>query len=42
VHNWTFTIDERKTIPVGIALRGRYALSNNGWFIDDLSLRRVE
>ncbi|UCC50266.1 MAG: hypothetical protein JSV68_14270 [Anaerolineaceae bacterium] len=42
VHNWTFTVDELKTMTVGIALRGRYALSNNGWFIDDLSLRRIE
>ncbi len=42
VHNWTFTIDEPKTITVGIGLRGRYAIANNGWFIDDLSLRRVE
>jgi hypothetical protein len=42
VHNWTFTVDEPQTITVGIALRGKYAISNNGWFIDDLSLRRVE
>jgi len=42
VHNFTFTVDEPQTITVGIALRGRYALSNNGWFIDDLSLRLVE
>ncbi|MFN2136152.1 MAG: hypothetical protein ACK2UK_09375 [Candidatus Promineifilaceae bacterium] len=42
VYNYTFTIAETKTIPVGIALRGKYAIANNGWFIDDLSLRRVE
>ena len=42
VHNWTFSIDEPKTITVGIGLRGIYAIANNGWFIDDLSLRRVE
>lgn len=42
VHNWTFTVDEPQTITVGIALHGKYAISNNGWFIDDLSLRRVE
>ena len=42
VHNFTFTIDEPQTIPVGIGLRGKYAIANNGWFIDDLSVRRVE
>lgn len=42
VHNWTFTIDKPQTIKVGIALRGQYAIENNGWFIDDLSLRRIE
>lgn len=42
VHNFTFTIDQTKTIPIGIALRGKYAIANNGWFIDDLSVRRVE
>lgn len=42
VHNFTFTVDQTKTITVGIALRGRYAIGNNGWFIDDLSLRRIE
>jgi hypothetical protein len=41
-HNYTFTIDQPQTIPVGIGLRGRYAIANNGWFIDDLSLRRIE
>jgi hypothetical protein len=42
VHNWTFTVDQPQTITVGIWLRGKYAIANNGWFIDDLSLRRVE
>lgn len=42
VHNFTFTVDEFQTITVAIAMRGRYAISNNGWFIDDLSLRRIE
>ena len=42
VHNYTFTVDQTKTIPIGIGLRGRYAIANNGWFVDDLSLRRVE
>lgn len=42
VHNYTFTIDQPKTIPIGIGLRGKYAIANNGWFIDDLSVRRIE
>ena len=42
VHNFTFTIDQTKTIPIGIWLKGKYAIANNGWFIDDLSVRRVE
>ncbi len=42
VHNFTFTIDQTKTIPIGIGLRGKYAIANNGWFIDDLSVRRIE
>ena len=42
VHNFTFTVDETKNITVSLAMRGRYAIANNGWFIDDLSLRRIE
>lgn len=42
IHNFTFTINETKTIPIGIWLKGKYAIANNGWFIDDLSVRRVE
>ncbi|MDX1413657.1 MAG: hypothetical protein R3293_05660 [Candidatus Promineifilaceae bacterium] len=42
VHNFTFSVDELKTITVAIAMRGRYAIANNGWFVDDLSLRRIE
>ena len=41
-HNWTFTLEEPKTVKVGIWLRGKYAIANNGWFIDNLSLRRIE
>jgi len=42
VHNFTFTIDQSQTIPIGVGLRGRYAIANNGWFMDDFSLRRVQ
>ncbi len=42
VHNWTFTVDTPQTVKIGLAFRGKYAIANNGWFIDDVSLRRVE
>ncbi len=42
VNNFTFTIDQLQTITIGFAMRGRYAISNNGWFVDDLSLRKIE
>ena len=38
----TFTIAETQTIRLGAGLRGRYALSNNGFFIDAWSLKKVE
>jgi hypothetical protein len=37
-----FTLDQPQTIRVGVGIRGRYAIPNNGWFLDDWSLRRVE
>ena len=36
----TFTIDTAQRITVGVGFRGRYAIQNNGWFVDNLSLRR--
>jgi LysM repeat protein len=38
----TFTVTEPQTMRVGAAVRGRYAILNNGWFMDDWSLRRVQ
>jgi hypothetical protein len=38
----TFTVTEAQTIRLGIGLRGRYALSTNGFFIDDWSLKKAE
>ena len=38
----TFTINTAQKVPVGISFRGRYAIANNGWFVDNLSLRRVQ
>ncbi|RMG94947.1 MAG: hypothetical protein D6706_12950, partial [Chloroflexi bacterium] len=37
----TFTISEPQTIRIGVAIRGRYALANNGWFMDDWGLFRI-
>lgn len=36
----TFTIDTAQRMTVGVGFRGRYAIQNNGWFVDNLSLRR--
>lgn len=38
----TFTIGQNQTVRLGVAVRGRYAILNNGWFMDDWSLRRVQ
>lgn len=31
----SFTISDSQTVIVGAALRGRWAIQNNGWFMDD-------
>lgn len=38
----TFAIDTTRIVRVGFAARGRFALSNNGWFMDNWSLRRLQ
>ena len=38
----TFTVDHPHVVRVGFAARGRFALNNNGWFMDDWFLRRLE
>jgi hypothetical protein len=38
----TFTVTEAQTVRVGVGLRGRYALPNNGFFLDAWSLKKVE
>jgi LysM repeat protein len=37
-----FTLDTAQTIRLGGAFRNRFAQSNNGWFIDDWSLQKLE
>jgi len=36
-----FTVEEAGWVTVGAAMRGRWALENNGWFMDDWRLVRV-
>jgi len=38
----TFTVTSAQTMTVGVGFRGRYAIANNGWFVDNLSLRRLQ
>ena len=38
----TFTITEPQTVRVGVGVRGRYALNNNGWFLDQWSLQQIQ
>jgi hypothetical protein len=37
-----FHIEEGRIVQIGAAFRGRWAIMNNGWFMDDWSLRRLE
>ena len=37
----TFTINTTQTVRIGVAIRGRYALQNNGWFLDDWALTQI-
>ena len=37
-----FTVEQGGVVQVGLGVRGRYALNNNGWFLDQWSLRRIE
>jgi len=34
----TFTVSQTQTVTVGAAMRGRWAIQNNGWFMDDWGL----
>jgi hypothetical protein len=37
-----FTVTQTQSVRVGVGLRGRYALPNNGFFVDAWSLKKVE
>jgi hypothetical protein len=34
----TFTVSQTQTVTIGAAMRGRWAIQNNGWFMDDWGL----
>jgi hypothetical protein len=36
-----FDVPTGQTVRVGVAIRGRWAILNNGWFMDDWSLYKV-
>lgn len=36
-----FTVSEGHTMTIGLWLRGRWAIENNAWFMDDWSLHRL-
>lgn len=38
----TFVVTNRQTVRVGAAMRGRWAIRNNGWFMDDWRLYRLD
>ena len=38
----TFTITDAQTVRIGVGIRGRYAISNNGWFFDQWSLKQIQ
>ncbi len=37
----TFSVEVGQVMRLGAAMRGRWAIENNGWFMDDWSLRRL-
>lgn len=38
---YRFTVTEAHHVQVGVAMRGRWAIANNGWFFDDWKLWRL-
>lgn len=41
IYRYTFTVNQTQTVTVGAAIRGRFAIQNNGWFLDDWSLVKI-
>lgn len=38
----TFLVEEGQEVRVGAAMRGNHAIMNDGWFMDDWSLKRIQ
>ncbi|NHZ72535.1 MAG: hypothetical protein GWP17_05575, partial [Aquificales bacterium] len=38
----TFSVDTAGNVSIGAAMRGNHAIMNDGWFLDDWSLKKVE
>ncbi len=41
-YTYAFTVAEGHAVTLGAAIRGRWAIPNNGWFMDDWRLYRVD
>jgi len=39
---YVFTLPEAQNVRLGAGIRGNFAIVNNGWFLDDWTLRRAE
>mgnify|MGYP001186455908 CR=1 FL=1 len=39
---YMFTLTKAQNTPIGAGIRGNFAIVNNGWFLDNWSLRRAE
>lgn len=39
-YNQQFTINQAQTVTLSVEVRGRFAIINNGWFIDHLTLHK--
>lgn len=37
----SFTVTSGRLVKIGLAVRGRWAIENNGWFMDDWSLTQL-
>ncbi len=40
-YSYPFSVASARVITLGVAFRGRWAIENNGWFMDDWSLTRI-
>lgn len=38
----TFELSQAEAVQVAVAIRGRFAVENNGWFLDNFSLKKID